>query len=106
MLMRGRRRRRSGRPGGKAAAAVEPGGWGGRGGGRCEDYGDQEPQRPGQVGEEAALVLGADGERPTAWRGARASAGRWTADFRKPAATENPVVQRTGDTAECSGRGG
>jgi hypothetical protein len=74
-----------------------PGGWGGRrggggwGGGRREEYGDQEPQRPGQVGEEAARVLGADGGGPVVWRGARASA-----DFWRPPAAEKPVGQRTG----------
>jgi hypothetical protein len=75
-----------------------PGGWGGRrGGGRAPEAGEDgageedgtaaaEPQRPGQVGEEAACVPGADGGRPAVWRGARASA-----DFGRPVAVENPV---------------
>jgi hypothetical protein len=42
----------------------EGGGWGG---GRREEYGDQEPRRPGRVGEEAARIPGADSGGPTAW---------------------------------------
>jgi hypothetical protein len=60
-----------------------------------------EPQRPGQIGEEAARVPGADGDRQATWREARASA-----DFGRPAVAENPVGQRTGSTAEGGGRGG
>jgi hypothetical protein len=45
----------------------------------------------GEVGEEAARVPGADGGGPAAWQGARVSA-----DFRRPAAVENPMGQRTG----------
>jgi hypothetical protein len=96
---------------GRQGARRSPGGWGGRreggwGGGRREEYGDQEPRRPGQVGEEAARVPGADGGGPAAWRGVRASAGRWTTDFGRPPAAENPVGQRTGGTAEGGSRGG
>jgi hypothetical protein len=54
-----------------------------------------------EVAEEAACVPGADGGGPAAWRGARASA-----DFRRPAAAENPVGQRTGGATEGNGRGG
>jgi hypothetical protein len=87
MLMRGRRRRRTGCPGGKA-----------RGGGRApgvgedgaeQEDGEEEPRRPGQVGGEASRFPGVDGGGPAAWRGARASAGRWTADSGRPAAVEN-----------------
>jgi hypothetical protein len=38
---------------------------------------------------------------PTVWRGVRASA-----DFKKPAAAENPMGQRTGGATEGSGQGG
>jgi hypothetical protein len=61
----------------------------------------RRPGRPGLVGEEAARVPGADSGGPAAWRGARASV-----DFRRPAAAENPVGQRTGGAAEGGGRGG
>jgi hypothetical protein len=57
--------------------------------------------RPGQVGEEAARVPGANGGGPAAWQGARASA-----DFGRPAAAKNPMGQRMGGTAEGGGRGG
>jgi hypothetical protein len=77
---------------------------GGRGG-RREEYEDQEPRRPGQVGEEVSRVLGADGDGPVAWRGARASASRWTVDFERLAAVGNPVGQRMGGAAEGGGRG-
>jgi hypothetical protein len=89
-----------------------PGGQGGRcggrgwGGGRCEKYEDEESRRPGQVGEEAGRVTRADDGRPSGWRGARVSAGRWTADSGRPAAVENPGGQRTGGAAEGGGRGG
>jgi hypothetical protein len=45
-------------------------------------------------------VPGADSGGPSAWRGARASAGQWMTDFGRPAAAENLVGQRTGGTAE------
>jgi hypothetical protein len=89
-----------------------PGGWGGWrggggwGGGRREEYGDQVPRRPGQVEEEAACVPGADSGGPAAWRGARASAGRWTVDFGRPAAAENPVGQKTRGAMEGGDQGG
>jgi hypothetical protein len=75
------------------AAAVEPQRPGRRRGGA-------EPRRlwrPGQVGEEAARVPGADGGGSAAWRGARVSA-----DFGRPPAAENPVGQRTGGAAEAA----
>jgi hypothetical protein len=64
------------------------------------------------VGEEAARVPGADGGGPAAWRGVRASTGRWTADFGRSAAADNPVGQRTTvaenpvGAAKGGGRGG
>jgi hypothetical protein len=36
----------------------------------------------------------------------RASAGRWTGDFGRPAVAENPVGQRTGGVVEGDGQGG
>jgi hypothetical protein len=60
------------RTAGRQGARRSPGGRGGRrrgggwGGGQREEYGDQEPRRPGQVGEEAARVPGADGGGPAA----------------------------------------
>jgi hypothetical protein len=80
----------------------------------------RRPGRPGQVGEEAARVPGADGGRPAAWRGARASGdfgrpvadrqrgggARASADFERLAVVENPMGQRTGGAAEGGGRGG
>jgi hypothetical protein len=38
--------------------------------------------------------------------GGGASTGRWTEDFRRPAAVENPVGQRTRGATEGGGRGG
>jgi hypothetical protein len=58
-----------------------------------------EPQRLGQVGEEAARVPVADGGGSVAWRGVRVSA-----DFGRPAAAKNPVGQRTGGAAEAAVR--
>jgi hypothetical protein len=94
------------RPGGKARGARRrrrsPGGRGGRpsGGGwrgsRRKEYGDEEPLRPRQVGEEDGRVLGADGVEPAAWQGARASVGRWTADSGRPRGAGNPGGKRTG----------
>jgi hypothetical protein len=46
----------------------------------------QRPGSPGQVGEEAARVQGADGGGPAAWQGVRA-----LTDFGRPAAVENTM---------------
>jgi hypothetical protein len=51
--------------------------------------------------EVAARIPGPNGGGPVAWRGVRASA-----DFKRSAAAENPVGQRTGGAAEGGGRGG
>jgi hypothetical protein len=95
----GARRRRS--PGGLGGRC----GGGGCGGGRCEEDGDEEPERLGQVGEEVDRVPGADGGM-AGGGGGKASAGRWTTDFGRPAAAENPGGQRMGGAAEGGGWGG
>jgi hypothetical protein len=61
----------------------------------------EEDNAEEEAGEEGAPVLGADGGGPTSWRGARASA-----DFKRPAAAENPVGQRTGGATEGGSWGG
>jgi hypothetical protein len=60
------------------------GGWGG---GASEAEAGRGGSRPRS---------GADSGGPAAWRGARASAGRWTAESGRPAVAENPRGQRTG----------
>jgi hypothetical protein len=59
--------------GGKAGGSGAPEA-GEDGAGKEDGVAAAEPRRPGQVGEEAARVPGADGGGPAVWRGARASA--------------------------------
>jgi hypothetical protein len=101
MLMRGRRRRRPGGPGGKA-----------RGGGALEAGEESAEQEDGEEADTRSMGIkspggwGGSGSKPPAFLGpttvdrrrgggVRALAGRWTADFGRPAAAENPVGQRT-----------
>jgi hypothetical protein len=67
----------------------------------ARSMGIREPRRPGLVGEEATGVPGADGGRPAAWRGTRAST-----DFGRLAAAVNPVGQRMRGATKGGGRGG
>jgi hypothetical protein len=77
------------RTAGRQGARRSPGGQGGRrGGGGCggglhEEYGDQEPRRPGQVGEEAARVPGADGDGPVVWQRGEGIGGSVDGGFRE-----------------------
>jgi hypothetical protein len=71
-------------------------GGGGWGGDRRDEYGDQEPRRPGQVREEAACVLRADGgDRQRGGEGGEGVGGSVDSGFREAASGE-----------ESRGRGG
>jgi hypothetical protein len=86
-------RRPAGQQGARRATVAESRMKGGRrggvgwGGGRREEYGDEEPRRLVQVREEADRVPGVDSGGPAVWWGVRASAGWWTADSGRSAAT-------------------
>jgi hypothetical protein len=101
-------RRRPGRRGGGGGCRAEALLLAGRGDnaqdGRAARHAARSGGRALEAGEDGAEEEDgdeADGGRPAAWRGARASA-----DFGRPAVAENPVGQRTGGVAESGGRGG
>jgi hypothetical protein len=84
----------------------------GGGGGALEAGEDGADEEDGEEADVRSMEIkspggqGKSGRKPPTFRGARALAGRWTADFGRPPAVENPVGQRMSGAAEGGSRGG